>query len=220
MSGLLPLAAEATTENPGSLVWVLGAAAAAAILSRVHHHLVLPTVVLEIVIGILIGPEVFDRADVTENITFLSNLGLVMLFFFAGLEVVEHRVPRRSIANGTTGWAISLVLGARASDPGERRRRGPPDAEQILERYRERLELDADQVAAIRPILVERIRATSAVFERVDPELDAIRRAGDDRVRAVLRPEQRPRLDALRADFESRRAEMRKRLKGDKQPSP
>jgi Kef-type K+ transport system membrane component KefB len=111
MSGLVPLAAGATTENPGSLVWVLGAAAAAAILSRVHHHLVLPTVVLEIVLGILIGPEVLDRADVTENITFLSNLGLVMLFFFAGLEVVEHRVPRRSIRNGTAGWVISIVLG-------------------------------------------------------------------------------------------------------------
>jgi len=75
-------------------------------------------------------------------------------------------------------------------------------------------------VAAIRPILAKRIRETSAVFDRVDPELDAIRRAGDDEVRGHLRPEQRPRLDQLRADFESRRAEMRKRLKGDKPPPP
>jgi hypothetical protein len=119
------------------------------------------------------------------------------------------------------GVAIDrLVLGARTTDPDGRRRRGPPDAEQILERYRERLGLDAEQVKAVRPILVNRIRETSAVFERVDPELDAIRRAGDDEVREHLRPEQRPRLDQLRADFESRRADMRRRLRGDKPASP
>ena len=113
-----------------------------------------------------------------------------------------------------------LVLGARpADDDGHHHRRGPPDADQLLERYRERLDLDAAQVEAIRPILIERLRETSAVFERIDPDLDAIRRAGDDRVRALLRPEQRPGLDALRADFEKRRAEMRGRLKGDKQPA-
>lgn len=125
------------------------------------------------------------------------------------------------LIGGAGGVAFDrLVLGARTSDPDEHRRRGPPDAEQILERYRERLELDADQVAAVRPILVKRIGETSAIFERVDPELDAIRRAGDDEVRALLRPEQRPRLDKLRADFDSRRAEMRKRLKGEKPPPP
>lgn len=125
------------------------------------------------------------------------------------------------LIGGAGGVAFDrLVLGASTSDSGAHRRRGPPDAEQILERYRERLELDADQVAAVRPILAKRIRETSAVFDRVDPELDAIRRAGDDEVRAHLRPEQRPRLDQLRADFESRRAEMRKRLKGEKPPPP
>lgn len=113
-----------------------------------------------------------------------------------------------------------LVLGATAGDQSHRRRRGPPDAEEILERYRERLDLDPDQVAAIRPILVRRIRETSGIFERIDPELDAVRRAGDDEVRALLRPEQLPKLDALRAEFEKRRAEMRKRMKGAPAPAP
>ena len=97
--------------DPGSLVLVLAAAAAAAILSRIHRHLVLPTVVLEIVLGILIGPEAFGWAEVTDNVEFLSNLGLVFLFFFAGLEVVEHRVARRLIVGGTIGWTISLAIG-------------------------------------------------------------------------------------------------------------
>ena len=114
-----------------------------------------------------------------------------------------------------------LVLGARPTggDDG-RRRRGPPDADQILDRYRERIGIDEAQAKAIRPVLLKRIRETSAVLERVDPELDAIRRAGDDEVRALLRPDQRPKLDQLRADFEKRRADMRKRLRGEPQEPP
>ena len=116
------------------------------------------------------------------------------------------------LIGAAAGIAVDrLLLGA--GEQGERRRRGPPSTEQILERYRQRLGLDPEQVAAIRPILVRRIGETTRVLERVDPELDAIRRAGDHEVRAHLRPEQRPKLDQLRADFDKRRAEMRNRLK-------
>ena len=56
MIALIPVAAEAPLPDAGSLVLVLAAASAGAILSRVHRRIVLPTVVLEIVLGILIGP--------------------------------------------------------------------------------------------------------------------------------------------------------------------
>jgi Kef-type K+ transport system membrane component KefB len=111
VTGLVPLAAEAPLPDAGSLVLVLAAASAGAILSRLHPRIVLPSVVLEIVLGILIGPEGSDLAQVDSHIDFLSNLGLVFLFFFAGLELVEHHVARRSLVRGSTGWAISLVLG-------------------------------------------------------------------------------------------------------------
>jgi Kef-type K+ transport system membrane component KefB len=111
VSALVPLAAEAPLPDAGSLVLVLAAASAGAILSRLHPRIVLPTVVLEIVLGILIGPEGFDIAQVDSHIDFLSNLGLVFLFFFAGLELVEHHVARRSLVRGTAGWAISLAVG-------------------------------------------------------------------------------------------------------------
>jgi hypothetical protein len=118
------------------------------------------------------------------------------------------------LIGGAAGVAVDrLVLGAGSGEQAQKRRRGPPSADQVLERYRQRLGLDPEQVAAIRPILLKRIRETTGVFERVDPELESIRRAGDDEVRAHLRPEQRPKLDELRADFEKRRAEMRNRLK-------
>jgi Kef-type K+ transport system membrane component KefB len=109
--GLSLLAAEAPLPDAGSLVLVLAAASAGAILSRLHRRVVLPTVVLEIVLGILIGPQGLDIAQVDTHIDFLANLGLVFLFFFAGLELVEHRVARRSLVRGTIGWGISLAIG-------------------------------------------------------------------------------------------------------------
>ena len=59
---------------------------------------------------------------------FLENFGLALLFFFAGLEVVEKKVPRRAVARGSGGWVISLALGlarrGRALNRRRRRRRG------------------------------------------------------------------------------------------------
>ena len=100
-----------TPPDVRSLVLVLAASSAAAILSRVHRRIFLPTVVVEIILGIVIGSEVLDLAEADPYIEFLANIGLVFLFFFAGLEVVEKRVPRRSFNLGTRGWAVSLVLG-------------------------------------------------------------------------------------------------------------
>jgi Kef-type K+ transport system membrane component KefB len=93
-----------------SLVLVLASSAAAAFLSRIVRGLVLPTVVPEIVLGILIGPEVLGWASPGRYVDFLSNFGLAMLFFFAGLEVVEKHVPRRPIVRGTWGWALSCAI--------------------------------------------------------------------------------------------------------------
>jgi Kef-type K+ transport system membrane component KefB len=97
-----------TAPDVGSLVLVLLASTLAAIAARLHHRLLLPTVVVELVLGIVIGPEVLD---IDAYIEFLANIGLVFLFFFAGLEVIEKRVPRRELALGTAGWAASLAIG-------------------------------------------------------------------------------------------------------------
>jgi Kef-type K+ transport system membrane component KefB len=108
---LIPLAATADDLDAGSLVLVLAAASAGAILSRLHSRIVLPTVVLEILLGILIGPEGLGLAEIDAYVDFLANFGLVFLFFFAGIELVEHRVARRSLLRGTAGWAISIAIG-------------------------------------------------------------------------------------------------------------
>jgi Kef-type K+ transport system membrane component KefB len=109
--GWLALPAAQAPLDLESLVLVLAASSLGAILSRLHRRVVLPTVVLEIVLGIVIGPEVLAIAEVDSYVNFLANLGLALLFFFAGLEVVEKQVPRESLVRGTGGWALSLALG-------------------------------------------------------------------------------------------------------------
>ena len=50
-------------------------------------RIILPIVVVEILLGILIGPEGLDIAKPDPYIQFLSAFGLVFLFFLAGIEV-------------------------------------------------------------------------------------------------------------------------------------
>ena len=111
--GLLdfPLAAELTRAEARSLTFVFLASTLGALFSRWHPGIVLPTVVIEIVLGIVIGPEGLSIATVNQYISFLSQFGLALLFFFAGLEVVEHKVPRDTLRRGTIGWGMSLVIG-------------------------------------------------------------------------------------------------------------
>ena len=105
------LAAELTEEQARSLVFVFLASTLGAVLSRWHLRLVLPTVVVEIVLGIIIGPAVLGLAEVDVYIAFLSDFGLALLFFFAGVEVIEHHVPRSALRRGTLGWGMSLAIG-------------------------------------------------------------------------------------------------------------
>ena len=104
-------AAAAPAADLGSIVLVLLAGTLGALLSRFHRRVVLPTVVIEILLGILIGPQVLDIAKVDPYLNFLSNLGLGFLFFIAGMEVIDKKVPQRALRMGSIGWAISLVLG-------------------------------------------------------------------------------------------------------------
>ena len=111
MSGALLGAETGTLVDAKSLVLVLLASALGALLSRIHTWIVLPTVVVEIVLGIVIGPDVLGLAEVDDYIRFLSNLGLAFLFFLAGLEVIEKDVPRRALRLGACGWGLSIGVG-------------------------------------------------------------------------------------------------------------
>jgi Kef-type K+ transport system membrane component KefB len=107
--GALSLAA-LSTEQTRSMVLVLAASASALFIARTSSRAVLPTVVVEIALGILLGPHVLGWATAGPYVQFLANIGLGFLFFFAGVEIVEQHVARASIVRGSIGWAISLAI--------------------------------------------------------------------------------------------------------------
>jgi Kef-type K+ transport system membrane component KefB len=100
----------ALTQELRSLLVIVFVAALAPLVAELPTRLRAPVVVAEIVFGILIGPEVLDFAQPAGLVPFMSNLGLIFLFFLAGLEVDLPRVRGRPLRLGGWGWAFSAAL--------------------------------------------------------------------------------------------------------------
>lgn len=132
-----------------------------------------------------------------------------------------------------TAWFLALlllVLGAafgiaadrlllREAFPG--RHPGPPPPGEMARRLAHDLDLSEAQSRAAEEILAERWRALGTLFDRLDPEAQAIRRHADERIRELLDADQRRRYDARVAEHERRRAEARARMgRGGPMPPP
>src|SRR5881392_3556072 len=72
-------------------------------------RLQVPAVVVEIVLGILIGPDVLGWASADEPVRILSIIGLAFLLFLAGLEIDLDQLRGRLLRVGG-GFALSLAL--------------------------------------------------------------------------------------------------------------
>jgi Kef-type K+ transport system membrane component KefB len=92
------------------LVIVAVAALAGLIVTIMGPRLVIPVVVVELLLGILIGPQVAGIARLDPATEFFGNLGLGMLFFFAGYEINFERIRGLPLRLAVVGWLISLVL--------------------------------------------------------------------------------------------------------------
>lgn len=69
-----------------------------------------PAVVIELVFGIVLGPRILGL-KVDPFVSFFSNLGLGMLFFFAGYEIDLGRIAGAPLRLGLAGWGMSLAIG-------------------------------------------------------------------------------------------------------------
>ncbi len=96
------------TESFAAIVLISALAAVTAVL--VPRPFAPPVVVLELVLGILAGPQVLDIAHTDEFIDFFSNLGLGMLFYFAGYEIDFNRIRGAPLRLGVWGWVSSIVI--------------------------------------------------------------------------------------------------------------
>jgi Kef-type K+ transport system membrane component KefB len=70
-----------------------------------------PSVVLEIVAGIVLGPSVLGWVRVDLPVQILAVVGLVFLLFLAGLEIDVHSLRGRALGLAGGGYVITLVVG-------------------------------------------------------------------------------------------------------------
>jgi len=92
------------------LVIVAAVAFAAPLLLGLVPRLRLPAVVLEIVLGILIGPSVLGWVKPDLAIRVLALLGLAFLLLLAGLEVDLERLRGRLLRLAGAGFVASVML--------------------------------------------------------------------------------------------------------------
>ena len=69
-----------------------------------------PAIVVELIAGIVIGPHVLGLVEVDEAIEVLSQIGLVFLFFLAGLEIAFERIRGRPLRLAAYGFLLSFAL--------------------------------------------------------------------------------------------------------------
>jgi Kef-type K+ transport system membrane component KefB len=92
------------------LLIVLLAAALAPLLNELPIRLRLPLVVLELLLGIAIGPQMLDLVGAEGSVRTLSALGLCFLFFLAGMDLDFSTLRGVPLRLGALGWIFSIGL--------------------------------------------------------------------------------------------------------------
>ncbi|HEX2070324.1 MAG TPA: cation:proton antiporter [Thermoleophilaceae bacterium] len=92
------------------LVIVAVASLAGLTAALLEKRLAVPVVVIELLLGIVVGPDVLGIALPDSFTDFFANLGLGMLFFFAGYEIDFRRIAGRPLRLAVLGWLLSLAL--------------------------------------------------------------------------------------------------------------
>ncbi|MEO7979297.1 MAG: cation:proton antiporter, partial [Sporichthyaceae bacterium] len=71
----------------------------------------LPSVVLELVAGIVLGPAVLGWVEVDLPVQVLSLIGLAFLLFLSGLEIDVRRLKGALLRGAVLGYLVTLALG-------------------------------------------------------------------------------------------------------------
>ncbi|MFB7542577.1 cation:proton antiporter [Streptomyces zaomyceticus] len=100
------------SQSGTTLILIMAIAVLAPLLAYgVGRKLPVPLVIFEILLGILVGPDVLDWAHTDALIDGLSQLGLTMLIFLAGYEIEFGKVRGDTLRRSVWAWLIALALG-------------------------------------------------------------------------------------------------------------
>ncbi len=95
---------------PSELLLIAFVAMLAPFLAELPSNFRVPVVVLEVFLGILIGPHVFNLSSPDGMIGTLSQLGLTFLLFMVGLEINLEEIRGRPLSLAVGGWFLSFFL--------------------------------------------------------------------------------------------------------------
>src|SRR3954451_24491277 len=93
-----------------NLLIVMAVAFTAPLLLGLFPRLRLPSIVLEIVAGIVVGPSVLGWVEVDQTILVISTIGLAFLLFIGGLEIDFDRLRGRVLHLTALGYALSFGI--------------------------------------------------------------------------------------------------------------
>jgi Kef-type K+ transport system membrane component KefB len=94
----------------GNLLIVMAAATVSPLVLDVLPLPTIPPIVIDILAGILIGPQVLDLVRVDAPLEVFSQIGLVFLFFLAGLEIAFDARGERHLRAVAAAFGMSLAL--------------------------------------------------------------------------------------------------------------
>src|SRR5918996_1668074 len=93
-----------------NLLIVMAVAFSAPLVLGLFPRLQLPSVVLEIVAGIVIGPSVLGIAEVDQTVQVVALLGLAFVLFLAGLEIEFDRLRGPIVRLTGLAFAASFAI--------------------------------------------------------------------------------------------------------------
>jgi len=98
-----------------NLIAVAVAMALAAGIPALLPGLPVPGVVLEVVLGAIIGPQVLGFVHPGVTLNFLADFGLGMLFLMAGFEMNPAVLRGRPLRNALAGWGVTAIIALAAA---------------------------------------------------------------------------------------------------------
>jgi len=94
-----------------SLLVVLAAAVVAPLLGELTRRIGLSIVVLELALGVAIGPQGLGWAAAEGAVPPIATVGMAFLFFLAGLEIELEAIRGKPLRLALAGWVACLPLG-------------------------------------------------------------------------------------------------------------
>jgi Kef-type K+ transport system membrane component KefB len=98
------------TPSLDNLLLILLIAFAVPFLLGLFPRLLLPSVVLEIIAGIVVGPSVLGLVEVDQAVEVVALIGLAFVLFLGGLEIEFDKLRGRVLRLTLLGFALSFAI--------------------------------------------------------------------------------------------------------------